>query len=486
MRLTQLFLGLSLVATACRGGGDDAGDDTPDPDGPPVAGEVTIQEVQSDTMASGTVIELKGVVVTAIDALGGGSGGFFVSEPEGGAFGGVKVFGASLDQVALLAPGDLVNITGAIKHEACTEASPCGTIVFDDGAGLTEVIGETQGSLVVTKVGTGALPAPATVDAKALALLPSKAERDAEWEKYEGVLIKVINGRQLTPVVTFGSNPGKDDTEFTLSSFAHVQSALFQLPDNLAAGTCYDSITGIGDFFFNYIIAPRSEADLVDGGTGCIPMATSVADVQTAAIPPELVSLTNVVVTSTKLDTSMNMNQKGFWVSDAAQGAQNQGVLVFMRAVAIPAFVTVGARVNITAGVDEFDLGTPEVGDKVTELVVPTVTDGAGADVTPIPLVGDVNLMGDIGTAGEPFEGVLVTAEKVKVTNIAAGQGKVELTDLNGKKIIMDNEVFNFAAQDADTCYNLTGIMHVQVSDNVRTINPRSLTDMAITTGCLP
>ncbi len=485
MRLTHVFLGLSLVATACRGGGGGDDDDTPDPDGPPVAGEVTIQEVQSDTMQSGTLIELKGVVVTAIDALGGGSGGFWVEEPEGGAFSGVKVFGASLDQVALLAPGDLVNITGAIKHEACNEAAPCGTIVFDDGASITEVIGETQGSLVVTKVGVGTVPTPTVVDAKAIALLADKAARDAEWEKYEGVLIKVTNGRQLTPVVTFGSNPGKDDTEFTLSSLAHVQSALFQLPDDLAAGTCYDSITGIGDFFFNYIIAPRSEADLVKDGTGCIPMATSVADTQTAVVKPELVTLTNVVVTSLKLDTSMNMNQKGFWVADAAQAAENQGVLVFMRAQAIPAFVTVGARVNIIAGVDEFDTGATPVGDKVTELIVPTVTDGTGADVTVIPLVGDVNLMGDIGAAGEPFEGVLVTAEKVKVTNAAAGQGKVELTDLNGKKIIMDNEVFDFAAQTAGTCYNLTGIMHVQLTDNLRTINPRSLTDMASTTGCL-
>ena len=53
MRLTQLaFLGLSLVAAACRGGGGDD-DDNPTPDGPPGGEDVTIQEVQNDAMAVG-------------------------------------------------------------------------------------------------------------------------------------------------------------------------------------------------------------------------------------------------------------------------------------------------------------------------------------------------------------------------------------------------------------------------------------------------
>jgi len=488
MRLAQLaFLGLSLVACRGGGGGDDD-DDTPPTDTPAGPVEVTIQQVQSDDMPSGTQIELKGVVVTAIDSLGGGSGGFWVSEPEGGAFGGVKVFGASLDQVASLMPGDLVNITSAIKHEACNEAAPCGTIVFDNGASLTEVIGTAQGSLVVTEVGTGPLPAATTVDAKAISLLADKAARDAEWEKYEGVLIKVINGRQLTPVVTFGSNPGKDDTEFSFSGGARVQSALFQLPDDLVAGTCYDSVTGITDFFFNYIIAPRSQADLVDGGAGCIPIAQSVADVQTATARPEIVNLTNVVVTAIKLDASTNGNSKGFWVADAAQGAANNGVLVFTRAVVPPAFATVGAHVNVTGAVDEFDIapsGQPIMGEKLTELTNPTITDGTGTDVTPLPLDVGLNVLGIIGAPGEPFEGVLVRALKVHVTDDDSGAGKVELKDDAGNVLTMDNEIFNFTKPAVGDCFNITGIMHVQPFDDLRTINPRSVADIATATGCV-
>ena len=62
-------------------------------------------------------VTLKGVVVTAIDNYGGKTGDFWVEEPDGGAFSGVHVFGAPLDQVAALAVGDVVDITGAQKDE---------------------------------------------------------------------------------------------------------------------------------------------------------------------------------------------------------------------------------------------------------------------------------------------------------------------------------------------------------------------------------
>ncbi len=483
MRLTHLvFLGLSLVA--CRGGGGDDGDDTPDPDGPPIGGDVTIQEVQSDAMASGTVIELNGVIVTAIDAFGSRTGEFFVSEPGGGEFSGVKVFGASLDQVAALVPGDIVNISGAIKHEACNEAAPCGPIVFDNGASITEVIGESQGSMVVTKVGTGTVPAPATVDAKAIAALPTALERDAAWEKFEGVLIKVINARQLEDVGTFGSNPGPDSTEFRITGFGRVQSVLVELPDTAVFGTSYESITGVADFFFNYIIAPRSAADLVAGGTNCNPLSETIVALQSSVATPELASLTNVVVTAIAAIDNTDMTSKGFWVQDAAAGAEHNGVFVFLRDQAIPAFVTIGARVNVVGSIDEFDLGMPEVGDKVTEIVNPIVTDGTGADVTVTPAVVSAAILGNIGATGEPWEGVLVKADVVRVTDDDSGAGKVELKDNDDNILIMDNESFNFTKPTVGACFSVTGVMHVQVQDNVRTINPRSALDIAIAVGC--
>lgn len=482
-----VLLGLSLVA--CRGGDDGGGDDQPPTDTPPVITDATIQEIQNDAMPSGTEVSIKGVVVTAIDTYGNRTGDFFVQEPGGGEFSGVKVFGAALDQVAGLVPGDLVDITGAIKHEACNDAAPCGTVIFDNGASITEVIPVTSGSMIVTKVGTGTVPAPAEVDAAAISLLPTPAERDAVWEKWEGVLIKVTKLRQLEDVGTFGSNPGPDSTEFQATGFVRVQSALSELPTTSVLGVCYESITGVGDFFFNYILAPRSAADLVADGTACRPMATTVAMLQTG-VNVEIASLSNVFVTArddlgTTTDPASN---RGFWVADSLTAAPNNGVYVFTRSEAVPANYEIGAIVNVQGGVVEFDLGSggaAAVGDTLTEVVNPVhafvSAPGNGPGGQPTPVVVTATVAGDIGAPGEPYEGVLVRVQNVKVTNLNAGSGKVELSDAGGAKIIMDNDAFNWTAPAAATCYaTLTGIMSVQVNDNVRTINPRNIGDFVV------
>src|SRR5262249_22270990 len=121
--LSMLALVLGLVA--CRGGGGGSGDDTGGTDGSVNPNDVKIQEIQNDSMPAcdpatpATCVELKikGVVVTALDTYGGKTGDFWVEEPEGGAFSGVHVYGAPLDQVAALALGDVVDIAGAEKSE---------------------------------------------------------------------------------------------------------------------------------------------------------------------------------------------------------------------------------------------------------------------------------------------------------------------------------------------------------------------------------
>ncbi len=496
-RITFAVASLGLALVACRGG-DDAppGDDTPMIDAPAVATEVTIQEVQNDAMPSGTAIELKGVVVTAIDVFGGRTGEFFVSEPGGGPNSGVKVFGAGVAQVAALTVGDIVDITNAIKHEGCTAASPCGTVIFDNGASITEVMGTAAGTLVVTKTGTGTVPSPVEVDAAAIAALPTPAARDAEWEKWEGVLIKVIKARQIGVVRPFsGADSEPDQFEFRATGVFRVQSGLSALPDTATFGVCYASMTGVLDFFFNYGLQPRSAADLVTGGTNCSPAATSVAMIQ-SGMKPEVVILTNVVVTA-RDDIGMNTmatppvpSNRGFWVADAAAAAPNNGVYVFTREKVPAANFAIGAVVSVQGGVDEFDLGMsgmPPVGDTLTEVVdiVDPPTFVSAGTTLPIPVTVAADILANIGAPGEPYEGVLVRVANVKVTNINVSLGKVELTDNTGNKIIMDNDSFDWLGQTANTCYaTLTGVMSVQVNENVRTINPRSLTDMVTGTGC--
>lgn len=445
-----------LFSTACRDDDpNNPGTDAGPGDGPIPGGEVSIQQVQNDAMPVGTQIELRGVVVTAIDTFGSRTGDFFVSEPEGGPFSGVKVFGAPLDQVALLQPGDIVDITNAIKHEACTQSAPCGSVVFDNGESTTQVMGVTAGSLVVTKVGTGEVPDPAEVDAKAIAAMTA-AERNAEWEKWEGVLIKVVNARQLSDVRTFGSNPGADSTEFRITGVARVQSVLVELPESAETGVCYESVTGVGDFFFNRIIAPRSAADLVGGGTDCFPMAESISELRSAATPPELVKLTDVYV------SAVAFNKKNFWVSSSLTAEPGNGVYVFRgsNASELPSTVIPGAAVTVFGAAEEFDGNNG--GDTVTQVTAPTITVTAESQGTVAPVTGvsvsDLNAP----ATGEPYEGVLVTLTNVKLNTLGTSNNHYisDLAEYPGSIAFKaDDDIYRFVAEDADACYaEITGV----------------------------
>ncbi len=480
-RIAFAVASLSLALVACRGDDGPTGDDTMMIDAPAVVGEVTIQEIQNTAMAVGTVVEVKGVVVTVIDSYGNRTGDLWVQETGGGEFSGIKVFGAPLDQIAALAPGDIVDITGAQKDEFA--------LMSDTSINkVTELKPVTGGMMTITKVGTGTVPTPATVDAAAISLLPTAAARDAEWEKWEGVLIKVTKARQLENVDTFGSNPGPDSNEFRASGFVRVQSALVAFPTTAVFGVCYESITGVGDYFFNWILAPRTAADFVVGGTGCRSMATTVAMVQSGT-NVEVVDLTNVIVTARD---DIGATSKGFWVQDAAQGAANNGVLVFLRDVALDPGLVIGARVaSIRGSVEEFDLaptGQTVMGDTITEItnpVMPFVITAPTAEL-PLPATPPVATLAAIGAAGEPWEGVLVRIGPMKVTVANAMFGKIELSDTStpAVKIHIDDDSFVIPAQTLNACIQVTGIMSVAVFDDLRTINPRSLADVVVTTGC--
>jgi hypothetical protein len=315
------------------------------------------------------------------------------------------------------------------------------------------------------------------VDAAAISLM-DKATREAEWEKWEGVLITVINARQIAASRTFGM--GVDQAEFRISGIARVQSVLTDLPAGNAFGVCYDRITGVGDYFFNDLILPRSAADVAAGGTGCRPLATNAVMAQTAD-KPEAANLTNVFVTARDdIGTS-----KGVWVADSLVAAANNGVFVFTGGT-LMAELVIGAQISVQGTIDEFDIapaGMQPMGDTVTEVTggTPVVVAPAGALPTPIDV--DPATLRDIGAPGEAYEGVLVRVTTMKVT--AAGMfNQFELTSNNGTKIIMDDESFNVAPM-VGTCYSsVTGVMHVQLTDNVRTINPRQASDVVVGTGC--
>lgn len=473
-RIAFLAASLSLALVACRdGSGDDTmGDDMMGSDGGSNAGVVTIQEVQNDAMPTGTQIELRGVVVTAIDTYGARTGDIWVGEPDGGAFSGVKVFGASLDAVATLQVGDIVDITNAKKHEACTQAAPCGSVVFDDEASITEVEGTTQGSLVITKTGAGTPVPPAIVDAKAISEMP-EAQQLAEWEKWEGVLITVQNARQLGGVVGF-SDMNDDQKQFDATAGIKVQSSMTALGTNAVAGTCYSGITGIGDFFFDYLVLPRATTELVGGGTGCEALSTAtIAQVQ-AGTATGSVQINDVYV------TAVSSKKKNIWISQSLTAASGEGLYVRGTGADFPVTVTAGAKVNVLGSTIEFN--NDSTGETLTQLQNATVEVTAAPTTPPTPVTGQTLATLLAAGTGEPFESVLVTLTNVKVVTPSAGamgppNGNFGVTDLaafpGNTAFKADDEIFLFTNAQANACYaSITGIWTYSVYDNQYELMP--------------
>ncbi|HEY4175905.1 MAG TPA: hypothetical protein VGM90_03705 [Kofleriaceae bacterium] len=427
-RFVVALASLSLALIACRGGGDD-GNNTGDDAGPGsgsdgsiVAGTVTIKQVQNDAMASGTQIELKGVIVTAVDTYGAKTGDIYVEDADGGAFSGVKVFGAPLDAVATLAVGDKIDITNAQKNEfACTVAI-CG-FAFPAGASVTEVESVNGGDLSVVKSGTGTVPAPAVVDALAISMMTDATARDAEWEKWEGVYIKVINARQTNVVKGFGAMAA-DQKSFGITSGASVESVLAPFSTDAVAGTCFSGITGIGDYFGGYLVLPTDMASTTGGGTGCAPLTQATIPQIQAGTATGSVQLTDVYV------SAVSANKKNYWVSQSLTAAANQGVYVFRCSLgtagtgcdstsALDASITPGAKVSLIADVVEFNNSTGT--GTLTELKGPSITAMTASAASPTPVTGQLVAPLLVDATGEPYESVLVTLTNVKVTANAAG-----------------------------------------------------------------
>ncbi|HLL20781.1 MAG TPA: hypothetical protein VK427_01560 [Kofleriaceae bacterium] len=462
---TGLALSLTLALGACRGS-DSSGDDAPTPDAAiPPGGSVKIKDVQNDAMPVGTKVEVRGVVVTAIDSFGSRTGDLWVQDPEGGPFSGIKVFRAPIDQVGALTVGDIVDITNAEKDEFALTSDMTGRKV-------TELKGASGGMMTVTKKSPGTVPAPAVVDAKTIAAM-TKTEREAEWEKWEGVLIKVTNARQLADTDTFGSNPGPDSNEFRITGVARVQSALVQLPSTARFAVCYESITGVSDYFFNDLVLPRTEADLVSGGSDCRPMATTITEAQATGTNVELVDVAEAYV------SAVSGNRKNMWISSSLTAAPNEGIYVFrgntMDTTVLPVDVVVGAKVTVKGAVTEHN--NDAMGDTVTQISAPTISVLAGPTAPPVPLVGLTAAMLTASATGEPYESVLVTLTGVRVmtvgnsNNFYVGELRQGTT-----AFLSDDDILRLVGADENGCFTLTGIWTYQVFNNAYGLLPISKT----------
>lgn len=469
--LTIILAVLALTTTAaCR---DKNGSDNPDGGGGDGGGggDTTIQEVQNDSMPVGTAVNLRGVVVISIDTYGGRTGSIHVMEPGGGAFSGVQVF-LNGTQAAGLAVGDLVDVLGAVKDEFA---------LSDDTTGrtLTQLEPPQGGAITVTKTGTGTVPAPEVVNPWDL------AADDAEAEKWEGVLIQFND----VAVLSAPRNVTQTDPllkEMDITGPFPVSSSLTALADTIMRDDCYASIVGIGDYFFDYKLLPRSAADLTAGGTNCPAqeagdtdcadeadndydgfvdcadfscqdsVAACVTDTTVVDIQNETVTFGSAVNLVDVVVTGVDFRRKNLWVADASAGAQYNGILVFRgfgSASELPANIMAGATIDVRGRVASFE--------NVTQIADPVITfKSAGADNgTPVTGLDAATLNDD--TTGEPYEGVIVQIGASQVTQMSAGFNGFIVNDGTGD-IVIDGDIDAYTPASATECYSsITGILHV-------------------------
>jgi hypothetical protein len=257
MRRHSTF-GLALVAAlslfACRGDDDDANNTNHNTN---TQTGHTVFQVQDPAHAqhvmAGSTVRLEQVVVTAVDTYGERTGNLWVSEPEGGPYSGVQVFGATIQggTIADVHVGDLVTVVGDIDEFALdTDTS---------GRTTTEIV-----NALVTVLGTGTPVQPVVVTAAELANDPSA-------ERYEGVLVTLADA-----LVT-----GKNDQyqELTVVGGLRLDNELMDVMTGYEVGDCLTSVTGVHNYFFNYFLMPRSAADIVKGAaTDCPALVPEICD----------------------------------------------------------------------------------------------------------------------------------------------------------------------------------------------------------------
>jgi hypothetical protein len=480
----RLLLGASLLAlpafsVACRDSddGDDGGGGTPDatPSGTPDGGpdnpdDTTVYEIQGD-LAEDLPVNVRGVVVVAIDTHGSRTGTFYVAEPTGPReYSGVAVFGAPVSQLADIRVGDLVDIEGAIKDE----------FVYGDaasfGPSLTQLRAPQGGTFSVEKVGTGTVPEPVAIDPVELGAITPEEAMKAAWEPWEGVLIKATN-----TLVTSGLRQIGDDVtlkEFQIATTTRVDSGLTELPA-VEIGSCYTSITGIVDYFYDFKIVPRQAADIVTaaGTCGDGPSTVTVEQIQRGDVTGTVL-LDDVIVVG-RDDIPNNV---GIWVADAAQAAPYQGVFVYLGRTAAAATITVGSTVDVAGTTSELDFNN--MGDKLTQVTDAQVTSVETAAVIPVPVTNaTIAQLSSIAATGEEFEGVLAQLANLKVQSQNADDDTIVLTDGAGGTIFLDNDAFDYdlVTYPVNTCFTtVTGIMSIQLTRNVRTINPRTAADLVV------
>lgn len=505
MRLTSLIAFSALALVACRGGDDD-GNNNGNPDGggsgSGSGGFVKIQDVQNDSMSPGTAVSLHNVVVTAIDNFGDKKGDIWVEEQGGGKRSGVHVYNAQLTDVATLQVGDVIDLKGAIKSEFALTGSGGDTT----GRTVTELEPASGGQITITKSGMSSPITPDKVDALAIGQLYDSTVADHSggqafsnaWEDWEGVLIELDNVSALGAPAGFGSKPyAADAYALNMTGVIKLEGTQTDITmSNITRTTCFSKTVGVVDYFFSYLLLPRSSADFATGGTSCpaaesvcndskdndgngftdcadngcvigdasCRMATTIAAIDALGdanptapvLPSGGISIANACVVA--------ISGTNMYVSAADTGAADGGIYVFGGGQALPAGTVKGSTVDVIGTLSAFKSSSTSPEPQVEISALQVTKDAATCNPTPgTPALTAAQLTTD--ATGHPWIGSYVTITKAnggqfKIATAQSAQSKFGTLTQGSTTFAFGSTFLSaFDPNPVGTCYgSITGI----------------------------
>ncbi len=511
-RLSSLIAVLSLAAVsfaaACRSDSNNSPTDGQGSGSGSGSGSTTtVKDIQSESMVPGTAVTLNNVVVTAVDTFGDKTGDMWVEDMGGGKRSGVHVFKGTVAS-GTVSVGDVVNITGGIKAEFALT----GSNADNTGRTTTELEPASSSStMTVTKTGATATITPDKVDALAIgqmydgtmSALGGGAAFTNAWEDWEGVLVELDNVSAASAAKTFSKATPTPADSFALkiTGVAKMEGTMTDI-STIPYGACFGQLTGVVDYFYDYLVLPRSAADFNTTGTACPAAETSCADnidndgngftdcadnscvvasatcrsattihaldvasdaAPTAPVLPASVELTGVCVVA--------VSANNIYIADTATAVADGGIYAFGGGAALPTGVAAGTTVDVIGNTSLFKKPSSTAPEPQVEIQLLRVTkDAASCTALPaMPSLTAAQLTAD--ATGHKWIGSLITITGTGTT----GQFKIttaQSATSSFGKLTQNGTVFSYgwtffapaydmngAATSTTQCYNsITGI----------------------------
>ena len=437
--VTLVLIGLACATTTNGGDDDDDDDDSGDDD---VAEETTVYDIQQENVEPGTRVTLTNVVVSS--PLTDKGDGFFVMEPEGGAYSGIYIFitGEASGEISPTV-GDVVTLSG----------------IYDEYFEFSEITLAAVGDYEV--VDFAGAPTPEDVAPADLASTSTQAE---QWE---GVLVRIASVTVTEELNQFN--------EFTVTGPVVIDDLFWpndQAPDP-PEGTAFDALIGPVSFSFEaYKVCPRFVDDF-DGDWQPDPVGDDDDDAVDATIyevqqgdyePGDVVTVSGVIT------SPLNFKGDTFWIQDPLGGAYS-GIAIYMWDEVETVYDgQAGDEVTVTGEVAEYyDL---------TELVVKDPGDLDITGSTDVPEPEQVSL----DELGEPWESVLVKVVNINATTNPDQYGEFTVSD-GDESLVVDDLFFeidhwiNYPIGMGDTFNWLQGVLYY--SYEVFKLEPRWDSDVS-------